>query len=178
MDTGTLLVNAATLLLSVTAIGVTLVLTRRQIRLMNNSNQLPLVLDLFKEWRSAEFIHGEERLWAFLASGEGAENGISGLPQHVRDDVYRVCGFYQMLAYLVAFRVVEEDLVFLATHYRLLRTWETVRPYAVTERRLRGDAYSYLNFFEDLALLTRTKSSQDVYDRARRRAYRRARAAA
>jgi hypothetical protein len=58
--------------------------------------------------------------------------------------------------------MVEEDLAFLATHYRLLRTWETVRPCAIAERRLRGDPYSYLNFFEDLALMTSTKSSPNV----------------
>ncbi|MFD5539845.1 hypothetical protein ACFWIJ_19025 [Streptomyces sp. NPDC127079] len=171
MDSETLLVNVVTLLLSMTAIGVTLLLTLRQIRLMNNSNQLPLVLDLFREWRSAEFVHSEERLWADLISGEGADQGISGLEQPIRDDVYHVCAFYQMLAYLVAFRVVDEDLVFLATHYRILRTWETVRPYALAERHIRGDPYAYLNFFEDLAALTRAKSSQDVYNTARKRAY-------
>ncbi|GGM86299.1 hypothetical protein [Streptomyces fuscichromogenes] len=36
---------------------------------------------------------------------------------------------------------------------------------------MRGDPYAYLNFFEDLATLTRTKSSHAVYRTARKRAY-------
>ncbi len=171
MDSETLLTNAATLFLSITTVAVSIALTLRQIRLMNNSNQLPVVLDLFMELRSADFVHSEERLWSALASGEDSERGVSGLEQPLQDDVYRVCAFYQMLAYLVAFRVVEEDLVFLATHYRILRTWDTIRPYAVAERSLRGDPYSYLNFFEDLVVMTRSKSSQDIYNRARKNSF-------
>ncbi|GAA0925885.1 MULTISPECIES: DUF4760 domain-containing protein [Streptomyces violaceusniger group] len=175
MDTDTLVMNVVTLLISLIAVGVTAIFSVRQVRLMTHANKLPVVLDLFKEWRDPEFVRREQRLWERLPPEPSAERGFSGLEEPLRSDAYEVCTYYQMLAYLVAFDVIEEDLIFLAVHYRLLKTWEVVEPYVLAERRARGDFYSFMNFFEELALMTSQKSTADVYRSVRGRVFGRGR---
>jgi hypothetical protein len=73
-----------------------------------------------------------------------------------------------MFAYLVAFRVIDERIAILAIHYRLVRTWAVIQPFAEKERVLRGGADTYLNTLEEFAKNVAEKDPRELGNIVRR----------
>jgi hypothetical protein len=88
---------------------------------------------------------------------------------------YNVSIYYQILAYMDAFGVIDKRLAILPHHYRVAKTWSAVKPYVESERLIRGDYYSFLNFFEDFAVMCERESLKDLYLCVRRREFERRR---
>jgi hypothetical protein len=108
------------------------------------------MLELIRLHATDEFCRKEERIWDELPSCE-TDLGVMYLPPTIRSVVVEVATFYQMLAYLVAFNVVDERLAILPVHYRLQKTWAALYPFVERERILRGGYYTYLNTLEEFA---------------------------
>lgn len=119
---------------------------------MRDANQLPVVIDLFRELRADTFITREQEIWSSLPGTVDPSKGFSGIPDPLRTYVYDVCLFYQTVAYLVKFKMIDNRLAYTALHYRILRTWSTVELFVRGERAMRGGNNTFLNSFEEVAL--------------------------
>jgi len=159
----TILFNGVALTASIIALVTSAVFALRQSRLMRHANQIPIMIDLFNQVRSPEFVRKERHLWAALSNESDPRLGFQGMSDDMHDSAYSVYAYYQMVAFLVAFGVLDKRLAILPLHYRVVKTWSTVKSYVYAERDLRGDKYSFLNFFEDFALTCERESSEEVY---------------
>ncbi|MER6471540.1 DUF4760 domain-containing protein [Streptomyces collinus] len=141
--------NLASLVIALTALGVSVFLARQQIRLATGGNHLPVVLNSFKETRSQEFFEAHEFVLSVLPVEHQAELGYRQLPEPAKTHVRTVGLFYDDLGKLVAHDVISERLVIGSYGTAITRAWEALGPYVYREReRNRSNFWVYL---EDLA---------------------------
>lgn len=144
-----LALNLASLILALTALGVSVFLTRRQIRLATGGNHLPVVLNAFRETRSKEFFEAHEFVLSSLRAEHHPELGFRQLPEPAKTYVRTVGLFYDDLGKLVAHDVISERLVIGSYGTAITRAWVALGPYVYREReRNRSNFWVYL---EDLA---------------------------
>jgi len=156
-----LVLGAAALALSMVALGVSTWLALRQVTLMRQANHLPVLIEYFSAYRNAEFVEQEESVWRELPAAD-PDLPLSQLPQPIRSAAYSICTYYQTLAYVMAFSALDTKLAVLVTHYRAVRTWEAVESHVRAERELRGDPYSFMNFYEHFVTVIRHRNVRDV----------------
>ena len=89
------ILNIAALFASLLALAMSSVLALRQSRLMRDANQLPVVIDLFRELRADTFITREQEIWRSLPGDQDPAQGFGGIPTPLRTYVYDVSLFYQ-----------------------------------------------------------------------------------
>ena len=151
MDDMSTVLNVAALMASLLALAISSVLALRQSRLMRHANELPVVIDLFRELRADTFIVREQEIWNALPGHKDPSKGFEGIPAPLRTYVFDISLFYQTVAYLVNFKMIDNRLAYTALHYRILRTWSSVEPFVRGERAIRGGENTFLNSFEKLA---------------------------
>jgi hypothetical protein len=139
--------NIAALVISLTALIISSFFAVKQSGFAHHSNQLPIINDIFKEIRSSQFREQEESLWESLPT-LGRNIGFSQLPKGLKEAAYNVSLAYLMVAYLVSLRILDRRLAVLPIHYRIVRTWDTIEPFVMQEREIRGDQLSFLNLLE------------------------------
>lgn len=143
--------NVLTLAFSLVAVIVSTVLALRQAKLMRHNNLLPVIVDIFKEFRDPVFKEHldylQHRLWAeYPPTG----TGTSELADEGRRHVTAVAGFFNTVGLLVANNVIDETVPTSAMGGSILRSWARLSPYIVNERVRRNDP-NYHMYFEDLA---------------------------
>ncbi|MFB9237691.1 hypothetical protein ACFFWC_19380 [Plantactinospora siamensis] len=161
-------INLLALLVALAAVVTSSLLTWRALRLNDNANHLPIVLDALKAQRTAEFTRMEAELWAELPR-QDVPLGFAKLPEPLRGHAFEVGCYYQHLACLAEYGVADWDFIAVQVTYRMLRTWDCIRPYVNAERKNRGSDSSFLNSYERFA----EKARRTDVDAATERLYRR-----
>jgi hypothetical protein len=87
---------------------------------------MPVIIELFKEHRSAVFVRKEKFVWQEMPRQDSAK-GFAKLPRKVQSYATDVALFYLMIGYLSEYKVCDQELVALQVKYRLLKTWEAMR---------------------------------------------------
>lgn len=171
MDGTSLAINLAALAASLLSLSVASLLAFRQYRAMHNANQIPVLLELIYRGRSLRFRQNEQELWTSLGF-HNPKLGISALPSGTRDKVLEIALFYQNLAYLIAFRIVDRELAMLPIHYRLQRTWDAIGPFVLNERKIVGVGFEgYLSELQYLAESVDHEKMQELSQNLGRRAF-------
>jgi hypothetical protein len=148
-------------LVSVVAVIIAGASTYRQLKLMQGSNILPIILDGFERARSEDFRSARLFVRDDLLNQYETTLGISKLPADVRQKVQGVAGFFDDLAKMVAHGVVDESLI-IGTYGTIIReSWKAVGPYAYSERSIHGS--NTFVYFEDLAARTHRRPPPTVY---------------
>jgi hypothetical protein len=163
----TIVLNVTALVISLAALVVSGYLTLRQIRLASGGNQLPVILDAFKESRDPAWFEAQEYVLSKLTQEHPAHGGHRGLPEPTRTHTAKVGLFYDDLGKLVAYRVVDEKLVIGSYGTMITRLWDVVAPYVYEERRAHG--LHFWVYFEDLAARTAANPPEAVYSALRLR---------
>jgi hypothetical protein len=145
---GSLALNLLALVISVIALGVSVVLGRRQLKLARDSHLLPIISDIFKETRSEPFMESMAYIRDRLAELP-ADNGYRYLPGEGRVHIRRVGLFFDDIGKLVAHHIVEENIVLGAYGGAIQRIWDIVAPYVYSERQKYNNMTMF--YFEDLA---------------------------
>src|SRR4051812_26605824 len=114
------LINVLALVVALAAVVTSSVLAWRALRLNQNANHLPIVLDALKAQRLPDFTRREVELWDDLPEQDVAL-GFTGLPEPLRGRAYEVGCYYQHLACLAEYGVADWDFIAVQTTYRLLR---------------------------------------------------------
>jgi len=153
--------NVTALVISLFALAVSSFFAIRQIGAARNANQLPIMNDILGEIRSPQFRQDEELLWDKLPA-LGHDVAYSQLNDTLRKAADNVCLTYLMLAYVVSLRIVDRKLAILPVHYRVVRTWGVVSPFAAQERKLRGYELSFLNLLESFVEFIKRQDIQRI----------------
>ncbi|WP_406481300.1 hypothetical protein [Streptomyces sp. NBC_01615] len=146
---GSLMLNLLALGVSVTALATSIAMSRGQLRLAHNSNVLPIIIDMFKETRSPDFLRSVEYIRTELGPQHPHRDGYRNLPPEPREHIRRVGQFYDDVGKLVAHGVVDEHLVLGSYSVNVQRMWEALSPYIYNERARHGTLT--MTYFEDLA---------------------------
>jgi hypothetical protein len=143
------------------ALVVSTLVAIQQVRQMSRQNLLPVVLDAFREARTAEWFHARDWILDHLADEHSPDSGVSRLPQPARGMVRSVGFFYDNLGVFVAYKVVTEDLVIGFFGVGLNELWTVLEPYILRERQIRR--MGYMVFYEDLVSRFRAREPANVY---------------
>ncbi|MGW3995684.1 DUF4760 domain-containing protein [Amycolatopsis sp. NPDC004772] len=98
----------------------------------------------------------------------GFEGCVEALAPEYRDSVYSVCYFFDYLGVLLAFGLIERDLVVGSPGTHIVRTWSLLEPHIAAEREHRSHAYpadapaGFLRYFESLVALVRQSGGRSA----------------
>jgi hypothetical protein len=158
---GSLVLNLLALAVSMGAFATSAVAAQRQLKLANDSNVLPIIIDVFKETRTPEFSRSMEFIREQLPTSYSPGDGYRNLPDEVKAHIRRVGLFYDDVGKLVAHGVVDEHLILGAYGRAIVRTWERLAPFIYGEREKHRNLT--MTYFEDLAYRAKSTPMQDVH---------------
>jgi hypothetical protein len=153
MDASSIL-NVLAVAVSFGALAVSLVFATRQTRIMWQSNQVPLFVDLITEFRSKEFQHAEQYVLHKLGKEHSPDNGLLGLPDPARFAAATVQSFFGTVGQPVMHGIISEASTVSTIGQRGSRVWDELEPFIAEERRIRGDD-DFAMFYEDFVYRTR-----------------------
>ena len=156
-----LAVSMISVVIALGALVVSTLVAIQQVRQMSRQNLLPVVLDAFREARTAEWFQARDWILDHLAE-HSPDAGVSRLPQPARGMVRSVGFFYDNLGVFVAYKVVTEDLVIGFFGVGLNELWTVLEPYILRERQIRR--MGYMVFYEDLVSRFRARGPANVYE--------------
>ncbi len=115
-----------------------------------------------QEFRDPRFRHDLDFVENHLTKECDPELGISGLPSPAKESVINIASFYNTMATMAAFDLVDRDAVVLMFGRRILRAWKALELFVRHERT--GEPYEVgvLSFLEDLAVHSSTVTNDDV----------------
>jgi hypothetical protein len=162
------IINLLALIVASMAVSISSLLTWRAIRLNQNAIHLPIVLDLLKPQRTAEFTAKEFYVWENLRQ-EDVDKGFSQLSEPLRGYVFEVATYYQSMSYVAEYGIADWRFIAVQTEFRLLRTWEVIHEHVKGERRYRGRENSFLNSYERFVEKVRATDLSDAVERLYKR---------
>jgi hypothetical protein len=156
--------NLIATLAAVAAVVSSTFLAAQALRYSRNANHMPVIIELFKEHRSADFVKKEQFIWREMPRQNPAK-GFEGLPKKTKSYATDVALFYLMISYLSEYKICDQELVALQVKYRLLRTWKAIELHVRQERLLRGGEYTFLNTLEVFVERVRALDSDAIAER-------------
>lgn len=156
------ILGVAALVVSVIALCISAFLTYRQIRLARHANHAPALIALYSELRSPHFHARYNYVVTCLAAEHKPDLGIFGLPQDAQTAVLDVAYYYQNLANLMNFGLLDKDKVLPMIRTRLYHTWAAIEPFVEAERKREtpGAPGRLLSILEDNAIEARELSQR------------------
>jgi hypothetical protein len=144
--------NLIALLLSITALAVSVVFARRQANISHGSNFLNLLSSSFANLRSPEFISSQQYV-ARNMDQHDPSLGYSGLPEEVRIKILTVSHFYNDLGRLIVHKGIDESIALSSFGEGLFNSWTILQPFIESERI--QSPTRFMLYFEHLATLIR-----------------------
>ncbi|MEU7578538.1 hypothetical protein AB0B50_13115 [Streptomyces sp. NPDC041068] len=153
------MVEIAVLVVSVMALGVSGLVSMRQLRLTEHTNTLPVLVDLFREHRSMRMARAREVVFEQLPEWD-LSAGMEGLPEAERNLIRELAWFYDNLGALVTHGVVDIEPVSGYLGGSVISVWERMEPLVRVERAKRAhnalpDPSRWQEYFENLYHLVR-----------------------
>lgn len=154
-------INVVAVVISVVSLTVSALLAVRQNRTASAGYSLPVVLEIFDQFRTPEFFEARQYIYEQLNKEFEDPVPYTDLPPGVRAKVRIVGGRYDDLGKLVAHGVVNEELIIGSNGTAVRRVWEAIAPFVYEERRKSGAlTWAYL---EDLAGRARRNPPHAIY---------------
>jgi hypothetical protein len=160
-------------LVSVVALRVSGLVSVRQLRLTEHANTLPVLVDLFREHRSARLAQARQVVYEQSPTWD-LSAGLEGLPESERDLVRELAWFYDNLGALVTHGVVDIEPVSGYLGGSVISVWERLEPLVQAERVKRArndlpDPNRWQEYFENLYLDRGIAARHRHVERARQR---------
>ncbi|MCX4976245.1 hypothetical protein [Streptomyces sp. NBC_00620] len=150
--------NIAALVLSITAVVVSVLVSIRQLTLARHSNTLPVVIDLFREHRGDDLTDARAFVYRELDTFDLSQ-GLSGLPEDKQNLVRDLAWFYDNVGALVTHSVVDVEPVSGYLGGSVILMWEKMEPLIQAERARRNpsleNSQRWQVYFENLYHLVR-----------------------
>jgi hypothetical protein len=151
MDRASLLINLAAVAFSLAALITSTTIALRQSTIMQHSNLLPILIDLFERFRSPDFKQHFRYVRTELRQNfPPQEHDFDNLPETAERHVAPVVDFFHLVGVLVANGIVDDLLVAGYMGRSVILSWSDLEPYIRAARRKRNDPNLFL-FFEHLA---------------------------
>jgi hypothetical protein len=154
-------INVVAIVISVVSLAVSGLLAIRQTRTAAAGYALPVILEVFNQFRTPEFVEARRYVYDDLNTEFDPPVAYTDLPAEVQARVRTVAGRYDDLGKLVAHGIVGEDLIIGSNGSAVRRVWKSVEPFVRAERRKR-DATTWI-YLEDLAYRAARKPPRDIY---------------
>ncbi len=140
---------------------VSAIIVYQQKRISRQTNMLPILVDMFKEFRSFEFKRHQFYIYNQLRQEcKPEETGFRNLPEAAASHVLPVSHYFDNLGVLVAMGVVDMKVVLGFVGGSIESTWAALKPYILRERELRASTYQ--EHFEHLAALAQANPQSRV----------------
>jgi hypothetical protein len=154
-------ITVITIAISIISLAVSGTLALRQMRTATDGYALPVVLNVFSQFRTQEFFDAQQYVFHQLNREFEEPTAYTELPLEARSQVRAVAGLYDDLGKLVAHGIVREELVIGSNGTQARRIWEAVEPFVLEERRKRkSNLWIYL---EDLAYRSTRTPPASIY---------------
>jgi hypothetical protein len=108
------------------------------IKLMRQTNEMPIFIQLLQEFRSHEFQRAERYIMHDLRA-HPPDKGVLHLPEEASWAITTVQSFFGTLGSLIIYNIVSEAEAVSTVGYRANRLWIKLEPYIRRERQIRGD---------------------------------------
>lgn len=140
--------------------GASYYFARRQSVIARQANQMPVLVDLFREHRSDTLAKTREYVRALHTDAFDPDQGLAGLPQDMQVPVRELMWFYDNLGALVAHGIIDLDPVAGYLGGSVVGCWAKLEPLVLAEREERRrngstDPYRWQEYFENLNALVR-----------------------
>ncbi len=157
----------ASIAIAVLSLIVSGMLALRHTRTTSDGYALPVVLNVFSQFRTEEFFEAQQ--YVFDELPRQPVQPYTDLPLESRHQIRMVGGLYDDLGKLVAHGIVKEELVIGANGIQARRIWEAVEPFVRAERAKRSsNLWIYL---EDLAYRTTRNPPAAIHERLKLHRY-------
>src|ERR1700722_2733569 len=103
-------VSLVSVTIALSAVVVAVFSSWHNARVAERNRALPIISDVFREWRSPELLAHKERLLA-LEGTTPPIDGFSGLPHDARESAYAWCYFCDCLGQLALYKIVSEEII-------------------------------------------------------------------
>jgi hypothetical protein len=160
-------IAAIALGISLATAAVGYVFGRRQALTARQANQVPVLVDLFREHRSEKLATTREFLRAFNPDELDAGLGLAALPEDKRASVRELMWFYDNLGVLVAHGIIDLGPVAGYLGGSVIAYWDKLAPLIAGEREQRRRAATpdpdrWQEYFENLAVLVRDRGPEQA----------------
>jgi hypothetical protein len=142
-----LVLNIIAIVVSFIALAASATIAVRQVTIMRQSNQLPLFVELFQEFRSERFQQARLYITRKMDGIDPAE-GLTGLPDDILSAVNTVNNYFGALDSLIVHKILEEREAVTVVGYVADQLWDKLEPVILAERARRGSD-DFACFFED-----------------------------
>jgi hypothetical protein len=169
------IVTFTSLAIALAAVWVSTWQVRQSADSAERSNALPVIQEIFSEFRSSEFRNAITYLLTSNPVVMG-DSGFSSLSVDFRDPAFKVVYFMDYLGVLVTHNIVQEDLIIGALGTRIVQVWQTLWPFIDMERRYRAKSYAahgippgFLVYYEYLVQRTAELGGAEAATRIQKR---------
>ena len=143
--------NVLAIAIAAVALLMSSILAGQQAGLMLRANHIPVYIELFSQFRSAEF----QDHYSFIINRLAQENvakevGISGLPDEARAAVNDVSGLFTEIAALRLLGAVDHRVDSMV-QVRLSKVWKVLAPFVHQEREQLGVSNMFMRSLEEFA---------------------------
>jgi len=162
MDMLAAVLNILAVVAAFAALAISSIFSIRQVTYARHANHLPFAAQMLQEWRDPDFVRDEEFVQQRLAAEHEPTLGISGLPLEAKQRVLHILSFYQSVAALAVFDIVDRNKIVFMVGRRALRTWHELEPFIRTDRKNAPPNATMYSLFEDLAARAATASNVEM----------------
>lgn len=162
MDMLAAVLNILAVVAAFAALAISSSLSIRQVTYARQANHLPFAAQMLQELRDSSFIRDEEFVHQRLADEHDSALGIFGLPLEAKQRALHVLSFYQSVAALAVFDIVDRDKIVFMLGRRALRSWHELEPFILTDRKNAPPNATMYSLFEDLAARASTASNVEM----------------
>ncbi len=146
-----------TLLLSITALIISVVLTISQILLARTANRLPIGIDFLREFRSKDFKKDFKLAKDILTETKS----YSSLSEEDKYTINSVAHFYDNLGLLIYSETIKKSFILPFLGQNVITSWNIFRDYILEQRKERSNP-NYQSYFEYLAKISTKDSDGDI----------------
>jgi hypothetical protein len=132
--------SIASVVIALAAVCIAWFQIRTGVKSTQRSNTLPVMSSLIDEFRSPDFHQSLLHLLEEMGS-RAPDGGFDRLPRKLRNDAYKVCYLFEYLGALVAYGLVNEDILLSLMATPIKQVWTVMKPVIDGERKHRTDDY-------------------------------------
>lgn len=124
--------NVTAVAVSFCAVVFSLFFAVQQIRVMRQTNQMPIFIDMIREFRSSEFQQAEQYVLHRLKYENSPDSGMLKLKDEARLAATTVQSFFGVLADLVMRGIISEETAVSTLGFRASSLWAELDPMSLS----------------------------------------------
>ncbi|MFX0136493.1 MAG: DUF4760 domain-containing protein [Candidatus Hodarchaeota archaeon] len=151
------------LIISISALILTIAKFWKYIKLTKSSFAIPIVINMFNEFRSDDFKKRIKLIREELPEGDPSNSGFLDLDDDMREDVRYVSHFFDNLGIFVHHGLIDEKIIIGFMGDNILELWKKLKPYIQNEKDKRN-LENYQAYFQELVYQIQKNPPENIRD--------------